>query len=66
MWLWLAGRPPSVINQRTLRLLKVQTMPSTMAGTRTGFRSGRVIDRNFVQAGAPSMSAASYISLGID
>ena len=50
----------------TLNMLKVQTEPSTMAGTSAGRSSGSVTCRKRCQRLAPSTSAASSRSRGMD
>ena len=50
----------------TLNWLNVHIVPSMMAGTIAGRISGTVTFQNFCHPLAPSISAASYSSLGID
>src|SRR5438094_10155560 len=47
-------------------MLKVHTQPSTTEGISAGFKSGRVMVLNCTHFDAPSTSAASYSSGGID
>src|SRR3954470_2995357 len=60
-----SGSPPETRNT-TLNMLNVHTEPSTTAGSSVGRRSGRVTRRNACQRVAPSTSAASSTSFGID
>ena len=60
-----ASMPPET-SAMTLNMLNVQIEPSTIAGPSAGLRWGRVISLNRCQLDAPSTSAASSSSLGID
>src|SRR4051812_12909282 len=60
-----SGSPPETRNT-TLNMLNVHTEPRTTAGSNVGRRSGSVTSRNACQRVAPSTSAASSTSFGID
>src|SRR5580704_4840755 len=60
-----SGSPPDTRNT-TLNMLNVHTAPRTTAGSSVGPRSGSVTRRNRCQRVAPSTSAASSTSFGID
>src|SRR3982750_3889966 len=50
----------------TLNMLKVHTQPKITDGISAGFNKGRVMVLNCTHFEAPSTSAASYSSAGID
>src|ERR1700733_7198338 len=60
-----SGSPPET-RKTTLNMLNVQTAPSTTAGASDGKRSGNVTRRKRCHRVAPSTSAASSTSFGID
>src|SRR6187397_1223817 len=60
-----SGSPPETRNT-TLNMLNVQTEPRTTAGRSVGRSSGSVTRRNACQRVAPSTSAASSTSFGIE
>src|ERR1700684_1100424 len=60
-----SGSPPETRNT-TLNMLNVHTLPSTTAGKRVGRSSGTVTPQKRCQRVAPSTSAASRTSFGID
>ncbi len=60
-----SGSPPLTRNT-TLNMLNVQMLPRTTAGSMVGLRSGIVTPQKRCQRVAPSTSAASRTSFGID
>lgn len=65
--IWVASPgPPRVSRKITGNMLNVQMVDSRITVVETGRSPGRVMWRNRCQAVAPSISAASYCSLGMD
>src|SRR6476661_895945 len=60
-----SGSPPETRNT-TLNMLNVQIDPRMTAGNNVGRKSGSVTSQNDCQRVAPSTSAASMTSFGID